>query len=89
MDFEITLEDFMEVTKRYGLKTEKSDKPGFYIDGTKMNANQLYEYLFGDYSHKEVQDNVFLKDIKAKKGHTEFVFKNLNNSFESPGNGAA
>lgn len=82
MDFEITEEKILEVAKRYGLKAQKSNNPGFYINDVRKSSDELFEHLFKESLFEEVETVEMLGDVKAKKGQTEFTFKDIDSYFE-------
>jgi len=90
MKIKITEEQVFEIARRYGLSAEKTDQPGFYFGGEKIEAEDLFEKLFVDYELEEVvplQDNVVENIIVQRKEN--ITFKYLNNSFNTEDLGVA
>jgi len=90
MDFKITEEKVLEVAKRYGLSAKKSDTPGFFIKGEKIEVDELYEKMFDDFGFEEevLIPKSMEENITVEKSN-KLNYKHLINDFSDEVSGAA
>jgi len=84
MDFKISDDILQKVVERYDLTLEKSEDPGIYLDGEKLNVDQIISKLFNDEYLLDEDVNVpkqMSKSVTVNYTQEKYTFKNISKRF--------